>query len=1159
MSGLLPARYEIRGTLGEGGLGRVFRAFDRDREYEVAIKIVGNRESDWLRHEFDTLRQIRHENLIRVFDWSMLPDGSSYYSMEFIDGSDLSRHMGKPIPAENVRRLLGGVLRGLAHLHSHGEIHGDLKPSNVLLTGGELVKVSDVGMGRDKQTIGGTPGFASPELWTGTKPSEQSDVYAVGIIAYEALTGVHPFSGKRVREIVSDQLEGWVASPSAHGVTVPVDLERAIMRSLEREPQLRHGSADEFLEGIALGNNPGEISGGRFVNRREELSSLATFVGSDQTGSPTLLYLVGPRGIGKSAILAEFRTQRDQAHLEFHELSSPERDLIGTSFVSDSDPREHSLSLVGDGLIVRFERKRGVFVEDPGGGSGYVRNMARYLWAEATERNAASNVRFVRVVESPPTAPEAFETHVELTAFGIEATCELIGGLLGRNDLDQDMIQRIVGESGGIPGSVEDLILDLVARRLITRRFGRWQAPDIRESDWRSASTSATRWTRSLERLDSHQKDVLTAVTLMPGGASTTSLKTLFKDGDIGATTGVLQAFGWLVPYGGGFRIVSREAERVVLTGIESQRIDGLRSLILDRLWATLSRPDRASLSINSAPSEAALQEGLWLGTHLRAQGQYSESIAVFSRVRESARVLGNLDVARQASLEASEGLQRAGINDDIIAKLTDPLEWSAHESISQAGLARARLLGLAYKAKGEIPSARDYFHEYSALAERVGDQLQRLQAESELAEITWRHGGGKGRTEAETRIRSLLADGNVSDENTDEWAALLYQLGAILIVQGRRGDAIPILQGAMKQARSRYWQMRISNAQAAAHYYLGDFRSALSAAEQAWECAVEGGIDSFKPRLLASTAAMRGGLGRFREAFERNLLSANWGRRIGSPFEVEAGFLGAAANLTHLGEYEKAITFAAQARELATLIPNRRDVSKSLEMEGFALLQIGDFTAAGERLREARESLDEGEFDDLIPRLCWHESRIEMERGNYDMAESKLIEGLEILEKTQDWEDLPSLQIEIQRLFARTSDRRLNLSELQSLIDSSRVKGIGVVQLRGTLALAEIVGMLGTHAMGQHEILMEGLRLAESSGANEFVWRLSYWISRNLKSANEERGASTRLANAVRVIREIAAGLSAEHRAIYLTTSHARLLLSAAGALTDLGSHSQD
>jgi hypothetical protein len=107
-------------------------------------------------------------------------------------------------------------------------------------------------------------------------------------------------------------------------------------------------------------------------------------------------------------------------------------------------------------------------------------------------------------------------------------------------------------------------------------------------------------------------------------------------------------------------------------------------------------------------------------------------------------------------------------------------------------------------------------------------------------------------------------------------------------------------------------------------------------------------------------------------------------------------------------------------------------------------------------------------------------------------------------------------------------------------------------VQLRGTLVLAEIVALLDRQATGHHGVLVEGLRLAERAGANEFIWRLSYWIAQALKAAGDERGASTRLANAARVIREVASGLTPEHRLMYLNTPHARLLMAAADSATD-------
>jgi serine/threonine-protein kinase len=136
----------------------VFRAHDAARNLALALKLVGPAEAAWLRREFDTLRQIRHENLVRVFDWGTAATGDAYYTMELVDGGDWGARLGSPQPAEEVRRILAGVARGLAHLHAHGEVHGDLKPGNVLLGRGGPVKVSDVGMMGDADAAKGVSG-----------------------------------------------------------------------------------------------------------------------------------------------------------------------------------------------------------------------------------------------------------------------------------------------------------------------------------------------------------------------------------------------------------------------------------------------------------------------------------------------------------------------------------------------------------------------------------------------------------------------------------------------------------------------------------------------------------------------------------------------------------------------------------------------------------------------------------------------------------------------------------------------------------------------------------------------------------------------------------------------------------------------------------------
>src|SRR5437867_987286 len=104
----LPTRYLTRSILGEGTSGRVYRVIDSVRDREVALKLVTPAESAWLRREFDAFRQIRHENLIQVFDWGAFPSGGAYYTMELIAGGDWSQQMGTPQPSDEVRRVMTG-------------------------------------------------------------------------------------------------------------------------------------------------------------------------------------------------------------------------------------------------------------------------------------------------------------------------------------------------------------------------------------------------------------------------------------------------------------------------------------------------------------------------------------------------------------------------------------------------------------------------------------------------------------------------------------------------------------------------------------------------------------------------------------------------------------------------------------------------------------------------------------------------------------------------------------------------------------------------------------------------------------------------------------------------------------------------------------------
>jgi tetratricopeptide (TPR) repeat protein len=291
--------------------------------------------------------------------------------------------------------------------------------------------------------------------------------------------------------------------------------------------------------------------------------------------------------------------------------------------------------------------------------------------------------------------------------------------------------------------------------------------------------------------------------------------------------------------------------------------------------------------------------------------------------------------------------------------------------------------------------------------------------------------------------------------------------------------------------------------------------------------------------------AGIQFGLGMFREAAEQDEMAAFWGRRVGSPFEYEAGLLATSSDLIHIAAFERALAAASEVRGVSNSEPPSRHVAKALEIEALALVHVGDYKSAQESIARADSIMAGRGFDDLVPRLRWHAGRIDMERGEFPAAEAKFAEALKVLEQTRDWEDLPGVQVEMQVLFARSGDNRLDLEKLRRLLEDARRGELVIVQLRAILALAEIAGLNANLLGDTLPVMTEGLRLGERSGAREYVWRLNYWAARALASIGDRRGAVARMGTGIRVLREVASELTPQHRSSYLATSHARLLLS--------------
>ncbi len=268
---IIDGKYQLESLIAHGGMGSVYRAMHLQLERPVAVKI--------LRAEFladATVRErfhrealaaarLKHPNIIAVYDFGSLANGSAYIVMELVEGRSLreelrllSARSGQMRP-ERVAAIMRQVCAGIEAAHRSGIIHRDLKPDNIMIEsdpeGGERVLVLDFGIAKlkqphgavqcltDEETIIGTPNYISPEQCTGLPVDARSDVYALGIILYEMLTGQVPFSSTSTSAVLLSHLQEAPAPPTRFCHGLHPALERVVLRALAKSPQHRFGSA----------------------------------------------------------------------------------------------------------------------------------------------------------------------------------------------------------------------------------------------------------------------------------------------------------------------------------------------------------------------------------------------------------------------------------------------------------------------------------------------------------------------------------------------------------------------------------------------------------------------------------------------------------------------------------------------------------------------------------------------------------------------------------------------------------------------------------------------------------------------------------------------------------------------------------------------------
>ena len=259
---LAAGRYRIERTLGSGGMAVVYLAHDEELHRRVAIKVLAEHLAgdDSFRARFlqesKLAGRLSHPNVVQVYDAGET-EGSPYIVMEYVPGDTIAQR-GK-LSSRDAVPLALQACAGLQHAHAAGLVHRDVKPANLLVRKDDVLKIADFGIARAAEltrltqhgTVLGTAAYLSPEQAAGEEVTAATDIYSLGAVVYELLTGRSPYEFESLAELAAQQKGGVITPLRDLESSVPVPVEAAVMHALAREPRFRPASAADFAAELA--------------------------------------------------------------------------------------------------------------------------------------------------------------------------------------------------------------------------------------------------------------------------------------------------------------------------------------------------------------------------------------------------------------------------------------------------------------------------------------------------------------------------------------------------------------------------------------------------------------------------------------------------------------------------------------------------------------------------------------------------------------------------------------------------------------------------------------------------------------------------------------------------------------------------------------------
>ncbi|HVS04250.1 MAG TPA: tetratricopeptide repeat protein [Thermoanaerobaculia bacterium] len=936
----LADRYRVEDIQGIGGMGVVYRAWDEQLATPVAVKILRPERAadprfyERFRREIILGRQVSHRNVVRIHDIGR--DGPHLFlTMDLVEGRSLRQLLGEegPLPLARALPLLRQLAEALACAHQEGVVHRDLKPENVLVDEHDQLYVSDFGIARSlgglqltaTGMVVGTPQYVSPEQARGEEVDGRSDLYSLGLIAFEALSGRLPFRGDTESEMLAQRLTGSTDFAALQG-KVPPGIVAVLRKLLARDPRQRYASAEELLADLAAGEPR---------SRRPWLTWVAA--GALVALGAALAWVLATRGPGGA--------------------------VAGATLGASASAPQHEVAVLP--LLDRSGR-----VELAWASRGLAELLAAEL-SESPDLRVLDSLRVFRALEDLGFGPAASNAELRTLARLLDVDRLVLGTLRPAGEGVELSLRLAAADLPELPAqelppvaAAPEKLVEVVRLQAAALRAALAAAPGEASLRLTQLPAALAAYGSGLDRLVTG--DALAAV---PSLEEATGL-------DPGFTA------AW-VRLAEAYDALGRRSEAVVAAKQAVATIEDPRSR------SALEARARLALLEGDADDAQALLRSLAsrFPNDVETRVGLARALGESGRLEEAARELGGVVEVDPRHPLAWYLLAKYTIQSGDSRKALD--EYLVHALVIQNKLGneqgRADVLnamGVAYEDLGQVDQAVDHYGRAAEIRERIGDRRGVATSLRNLAALHAMRGDhGTARSELE-RARTLL------DELGDHrgLADLVNDLGLLAEGQGRQRQALDHYRESLAMRRDlgdRRATAESLNNVGFAYYLLGEYDNASVYWGQALELFTADGNREGVVLARQNLGLLQLARGEWRGAMQSLVAALEESRQLALP-DATAVSLGYIGRLSHLaGRFDAALASYGQALELLADMQDRRGMVEFTLLEAETLLELGAADAAAERLKRAGEWLAEGENREQRARLRTLAGYLALRRGD--------------------------------------------------------------------------------------------------------------------------------------------------------------------------------